>query len=174
MKFFSSLMSKDSWIAKVFFLMITLWTKGFRYFYGSMGYKYSKVPSASDDFLFRGKKQQDAQQYHDLFKKQHKTKVKVVQFNDDFYVVYESLKAQQDHDLVLLISQIPSVIITHHYRNKDNYYLHLKAGDTAAVHKLCKLSSLANAPLQIYEFGDGFRYMLIVNNYSRQFFGAKK
>ena len=77
----------------------------------------------------------------------------------------------RDDELAELVGQVPGVKVMRHYRgdhHAENYYLHLAAEDEAAVHRLCRLSARANAPLQVYEQSETeLRYTLIVNEYSR-------
>lgn len=78
-----------------------------------------------------------------------------------------------DDELAELVGQVPGVKVMRHYRgdppHAENCYLQVAAEDEAAVHRLCRLSARANAPLHVYEQSESeLRYTLVVNNYSRR------
>jgi len=78
-----------------------------------------------------------------------------------------------DYDLVVVLSRVPGVSVTHHYRVQEESanlnYIHLMVEDDAALHRLCQLSARVNAPLNVYEGSETeFRYCLLVNDYSRR------
>jgi hypothetical protein len=80
---------------------------------------------------------------------------------------------EKDAELVRVIVRAcaPGVKAVLHYRGRDHadrYYVHMDVEDDAALHRLCRLAAMVNAPLQVYERSETqFRYTLVVNDWSR-------
>jgi hypothetical protein len=78
----------------------------------------------------------------------------------------------QDAELAARLCGLPGVVLEKHYRGReqfsDRYFIHFSVRDDAALHRLCRISAGANAPLHVYEISaTEIRYCLEVNASSR-------